>query len=66
MHEEMEDHMDEVVHGIVSVGPFSMDSIKNFFCTLSAGQAIVSAQSSTAFLGLMGLNVKSLAYSFKR
>jgi hypothetical protein len=55
-----------MVHGLVSAGLITMESIINFFSRPFAGQAIASAHSSIALPGIVGLKVKSLAYSFKR
>lgn len=55
-----------MVHGLVTAGPFTIDSIINFFSSPCAWHAIASEQSSTARLGLVGLNCKSFAYSLRR
>ena len=55
-----------MVHGLVTEGPFTKDSIMNFFSNPFALQAIVSEHSSIAPSGILGSNFKSLPYSFNR
>ena len=55
-----------MVHGLVFEGPFTNDSIINFFSNPSALQTIDSTQSSTALSLIDGLYLKSLAYEFRR
>ncbi|KAG5616964.1 hypothetical protein H5410_016788 [Solanum commersonii] len=55
-----------MLQGIASEGPSTIDSNMNFFVNPSAGHAIASEQSSTAFRGTVGLYFNSLAYSLKR
>ena len=53
-------------HGPASWADLTMESIRNFFSRPSAWHAKDSEQTSTASGGLVGLNLRSLAYSVKR
>jgi len=53
-----------MVHGLVTEGLFTKDSIMNFFSAPFAEHAMVSEHSSTAPWGTCGSNFKRLAYSF--
>ena len=54
------------LHGPASLADLIMDSSMNFFSRPIAWQAKDSEQISTASGGLVGLNLRSLAYSVKR
>ena len=53
-------------HGSLSLGDFTMDCTMNSFHKPFSEHAVVSAQTLLAFEGIVGLNFKSLEYSFNK